>query len=176
MPDGIVRPGRSSEASSVAHIQQEAWRASYATLVPAEVLDTLESAEAVAAWESALGARDEHAAVLVAVEDDQVAGFTAFGPGADPDTGPQDVELVTIAVAPERQGHGHGSRLLHAAMQTAADSGADRAYTWLPADDEAGRNFLIAAGWLPDGAARTLDLRGDGAVLLEQVRLHTSVV
>jgi hypothetical protein len=31
------------------------------------------------------------------------------------------------------------------------------------------------AGWAPDGAHRELDLRGDGAVRVKQVRLHTAL-
>jgi hypothetical protein len=37
------------------------------------------------------------------------------------------------------------------------------------------RQFLTDAGWAPDGAHRELDLRGDGEVLVKQVRLHTDL-
>ena len=41
------------------------------------------------------------------------------------------------------------------------------------ADDDALRAFLTEAGWAPDTAHRELDLDGDGATQVKQVRLHT---
>jgi hypothetical protein len=53
--------------------------------------------------------------------------------------------------------------------------GFERAYTWVPAADDAGGAFLVGAGWAADGAHRQLDLRGDGVVVVTQVRLHTDI-
>ena len=55
-------------------------------------------------------------------------------------------------------------------------AGFTAAYTWVEAHDDAGRAFLVEAGWAADGAHRTLDLDGTGAVTLTEVRLHTSLV
>jgi hypothetical protein len=46
---------------------------------------------------------------------------------------------------------------------------------WLNSTDDALRAFVTTAGWAPDGAHRELDLRGDGEVLVKQVRLHTDL-
>jgi hypothetical protein len=47
--------------------------------------------------------------------------------------------------------------------------------TWVPANDDALRAFLTAAGWAPDGAHRELELDETGDVRMKQVRLHTSL-
>ena len=52
----------------------------------------------------------------------------------------------------------------------------DRAVIWANATDDDLRAFFTAAGFAPDGAHRTLDLTGDGSLLVKQVRLHASIV
>jgi hypothetical protein len=70
---------------------------------------------------------------------------------------------------------GHGSRLLQACADTLRADRFVRATTWLNSNDDVRRGFLVSAGWEPDGAHRELDLHGDGAVRVKQVRLHTDV-
>jgi hypothetical protein len=61
-----------------------------------------------------------------------------------------------------------------ASVEHLRGQGFERAYTWLPAEDAADA-FLVGAGWAADGAHRQLDLRGDGEVVVTQVRLHTDI-
>ena len=70
---------------------------------------------------------------------------------------------------------GHGSRLLHAAVDTLRADKFERAIVWLTSTDDARRVFLTESGWAPDGAHRTLDLNDDGKVLVNQVRLHAAL-
>jgi GNAT superfamily N-acetyltransferase len=76
---------------------------------------------------------------------------------------------------PDHRGIGHGSRLLHAAIDTLRADGFQRATMWLNATADDLRAFLADQGWAPDGGSRQLDLYGDGAVVVKQVRLHTAV-
>jgi hypothetical protein len=48
-----------------------------------------------------------------------------------------------------------------------------RAIAWVPEGDAASREFLISAGWAPDGLARGLDT---GAGELREIRLHASLL
>ena len=80
---------------------------------------------------------------------------------------------MELTVDPGERGHGHGSRLVQAAVETMAADGFTRAVLWAVATDEALREFLTGAGWAPDTAHRELDLDGDGTTLVKQVRLHT---
>ena len=50
-----------------------------------------------------------------------------------------------------------------------------RALTWVASTNDDLRGFLVGQGWAPDGAFRELDLEGDGAVTVKQVRLHTDL-
>ena len=70
---------------------------------------------------------------------------------------------------------GHGSRLLHAAVDTLRADRFRRATTWVLSTDDVRRRFLTDSGWASDGAARELDLSGDGTVRVKQVRLHTDI-
>jgi hypothetical protein len=47
-----------------------------------------------------------------------------------------------------------------------------RAIMWIPEADMASREFLVSAGWAPDGLARVLDT---GAGELREIRLHVSL-
>jgi hypothetical protein len=54
-------------------------------------------------------------------------------------------------------------------------AGAESVATWLLADDEAGRSFLSASGFGPDGAYRDRVVSPDGQTLRE-VRLMSALV
>jgi ribosomal protein S18 acetylase RimI-like enzyme len=165
------------DAHAIAAVQVRAWRASYADVLPAELLEAMTVEEVAADWHSALARPpDARNRVLVALERNLVTGFALTGPATDPDCDPvADGELTDLTVDPHQRGAGHGSRLMQAAVDTLKADRFTRAVTWLPATDDTTRAFLAAAGWAPDGAHRTLDLTGDGSVQVKQVRLHAAL-
>jgi hypothetical protein len=57
-------------------------------------------------------------------------------------------------------------------MDHARADGMTRAVAWVPEADTITREFLISAGWAPDGLARGLDT---GAGELREIRLHTEL-
>lgn len=175
--DVSARIAWAEDAAAIAAVQVRAWRASYADLLPAEVLSTLDTDEIADGWRLAL-ARPEDARnrVLVALERNLVTGFVVTGPATDPDCDPVSTgELTDLTVDPHKRGVGHGSRLLQAGADTLVADRFDRAVMWLTAGDDATRAFLTSGGWGPDGAHRTLDLLGDGATTVKQIRLHTAL-
>lgn len=174
MADVSVRPARPEDAGELGRIQVLTWRTAYASILPAPVLDSLTEDDAAAAWRAAIVAppTPRHR-VLVAQEQDWVVGFAAAGPADDLEAEDPEPE-ATIAVAPilvePRWGRrGHGSRLLAAVVDHARADGMTRAVAWIPEDDTASREFLISAGWAPDGLARALDT---GAGEVREIRLH----
>lgn len=175
--DVSCRVAWAEDAPAIAEVQVRAWRASYAELLPAELLDSLDPVELAQSWAAALGRPpDARNRVLIALERATVTGFALTGPATDPDCDPiADGEIGDLTVAPEHRGAGHGSRLMQACVDTLRADRFTRAVTWLPATDDDTRAFLTAAGWGPDGAHRTLDLTGDGSVTVKQVRLHTDL-
>lgn len=175
--DVSCRVAWSDDAPAIAAVQVRAWRASYAGLLPAEVLSALDPSEFAEGWRASLAApKDARNRVLIGLERNLVTGFAITGPASDPDCDPvADGEITDLTVDPHKRSAGHGSRLMQAAVDTLKADRFTRAVTWLPSGDDSTRAFLAAAGWAPDGAHRTLDLTGDGTVTVKQVRLHTDL-
>lgn len=175
--DVSVRVGWADDADAIAEVQVRAWRGEYADVLPPEVLASLDPAQFAAAWQEALSRpKDARNRVLVALERNAVRGFAVTSPAGDADADPvADGEVAELTVDPGHRGHGHGSRLVQACVDTLRADRFTRAVTWLNSTDDARRAFLTEAGWAPDGAHRELDLHGDGSVLVKQVRLHTDL-
>jgi ribosomal protein S18 acetylase RimI-like enzyme len=175
--DVSVRVAWADDAPAIAAVQVKAWQRSYDGLLPTEVLEALDPAEFTAAWEASLTKpKDARNRVLVALERNAVRGFAITSPSEDPDSDPiLDGEVSELTVDPDHTRHGHGSRLLQACADTLRADRFRRAVLWLNSTDDDRRTFVAAAGWAPDGAHRELDLRGDGEVLVKQVRLHTDL-
>jgi GNAT superfamily N-acetyltransferase len=174
--DVSVRVAWADDAPAIAELQLRTWRTTYADLLPADALPTDVEA-AAASWQAALARPgDARNRVLVALERNRVVGFAITSPASDPDCDPvADAELAEVTVDPGERGKGHGSRLLQAAVETMQADRFSRAVLWAMAGDDALRSFLVGAGWAADGAHRELDLDGEGAVLVKQVRLHTAI-
>lgn len=175
--DVSCRVAWADDAAAMANVQVAAWRTSYVDLLPGDLLDSLAVDEVAAGWHEALRRPDDaRKRVLVALEHNTVRGFAVTGPAADPDLDPIAVgEIADITVDPEHRGHGHGSRLLQAGIDTLSADRFGRAVIWVNATDDDLRRFLTESGFGPDGAHRELDLRGDGQVRIKQVRLHTEI-
>ena len=180
----FVRPARLIDAADFAAVQHRSWSAAAEAL---ELPAPPDAAHIERAWERAITVppTQRHRSLIAVdrfADGEVVRGVAAVAPASDPDLDPSDcVELVVLAVDPQWRGRGHGSRLMAAAMQAAADSGEREAVTWVASGDDATRRFLEASGWVADGAFRTLtegdsEPDQDGEVReLRQVRLATSL-
>lgn len=165
------------DAEAIADVQIAAWRRSYAGVLPDEVLASLDRAALVSAWREEIARPAEaRQRILVALDDDRIVGYVLTAPASDPDCDPaKDGEIDDLTVHGDHEKTGHGSRLLHAAIDTLRADRFERAIVWLTSTDDARRAFLTESGWAADGAHRTLDLDDDGKVLVNQVRLHTDL-
>ncbi len=177
-------------------MQVASWRCGYAGIVPEHVLGELTGDPAVAIWrerwrEAITNPPTSRHRVHVAVEDAGVVedagaeartsgtgvsrvvvGFASAGPATDADRWPgTDAELYELHVLPERTGHGHGSRLLHAVVGTLVEDGFHTASTWALEADASLRSFLESSGWAADGARAELDV----GVRVPAIRLHTMI-
>lgn len=170
-----VRLAHPAEANEIGEIQVASWRASYAGLLPVDVLADLNPAQFAAQWRAALIAPGEaRNRVMVALAGRTLVGFAAITPSDDPDADPQrDALIAELAVKPEATRAGHGSRLLNAVVDTVRADGFGRVTVWVNSTDDVLRAFYTEAGWAPDGAHRELDLYGDESVRIKQIRLHT---
>jgi len=175
--DVSVRSAWAQDSAAIADIQVRAWRQNFAAILPDDVLAALPEERFQQQWHSSIARPgDARQRVLVALERATVRGFAATAPGTDSDADPvTDAEVAEVVVDPAYVGLGHGSRLLHAAVDTMRSDRFERASMWLHVSDDRLREFLSKQGWEPDGAHRELDLHGDGAVLAKQVRVHTDL-
>jgi GNAT superfamily N-acetyltransferase len=175
-----VRPARAADAASLARVQVASWRREFAGIVPAALLAELTSDEAEGVWrdrwrEAITNPPTSRHHVLAAVTGApprEVVGFASAGPATDTDRWPgTDGEVYELRVLPERTGHGHGSRLLHAVADTLTEDGFHTVSIWALEADTARRRFLESSGWAADGARGELDVGASVPV----VRLHTTI-
>lgn len=176
MADSSVRPARLTDVDALADVQLAGWAATPGLPSPVQ-LPTRD--DVIRAWERAVVAPPSaRHAVWSALADDHVVGLAAVAPATDPDLdGRTTSELLTLVIDPHQRGHGHGSRLLAAAMQGLREAGVQVAVCWLPTQDDRTRAFLSSAGWAADGAFRTLaepEATPD-AEHLRQLRLGTDL-
>ena len=177
MADAGVRTAHPGDAPTLGELQARAWRTAYDGLLPPESLAGLDPAELAEAWSASLtAAPSPRHRVLTAYAGSEVVGFCAFGPATDGDLDPaHDADVAALVVDAGQARAGHGSRLLAATVEHLREDGFTQAHMWLSPGDATLRDFLVGAGWGEDGATRSLDLRGDGQVVVEQTRLHTDV-
>jgi GNAT superfamily N-acetyltransferase len=163
-----VHPATPYDIPHVARIQRDTWRAAYAELLPAEILDVLDGDDAEQAWEQTR--LTGVARLFLATEGAFTVGFCSagFAPADDvadaDDSAPADAATVamigTLLVEPRWGRRGHGGRLIATAAHALRNDGATRGIAWIPEADTASRKFYTSIGWRPDGTARTLDAAG----------------
>lgn len=175
--DVSVRVGWPADASGIARVQVAAWRRELDGVLPPDLLESMDAEQFAATWHASMTTpEDARNRVLVALERNTLRGFAVTTPSVDPDSDPiADGEVTELVVDPAHRGAGHGSRLLHACVDTLRADRFVRATCWVTSADDARRRFLAEAGWAPDGAHRELDLYGDGTVRVKQVRMHTDL-
>jgi ribosomal-protein-alanine N-acetyltransferase len=118
-------------------------------------------------WPDLLPTALESGAVFLVIEGDRPAGYAvAFAcPGAV-------AYVPEIAVKPERQGAGLGTRLLRAMLDRLAATGHNRVRLTVRADDERARGFYEARGFEPVERREGQFDDADG-LLLERDRIGT---
>ncbi|GAA3547772.1 hypothetical protein AFL01nite_22800 [Aeromicrobium flavum] len=172
--DVSVRLAWPDDAPAIAAVQRAHWLRTYGDVVEADELDALDETVMTARWSQLISApRDARMRALVALERATVRGFALVHPCHDPDADQiRDAEIGEFVVGVDHRNLGHGSRLLHACVDTVRADGFERAVWWVSPTDDVLRAWLLASGWAPDGAHREF-----AAVTgpLKQIRLHTTL-
>lgn len=160
---------------AVAHVQAAVWRNAYGDLVDAEVRDAFTPEAFEPAWRESLQSPPSPLhRLLVATEGETVVGFAAIGPAVGDEPHPGTGEIYALGVAPDSRGHGNGSRLLNAAVDTLHAGDFASVSMWVLNDAEQARAFLASAGLEPDGAWRDRVVAADGRTARE-VRLTAAL-
>lgn len=90
-----IRPATTADAKGVATVHVDTWREAYKDIVPREYLATLDVVTWADRWLQTLTAGTPR--VLVAVVNDAVVGWIAYGPSRDDDLESRCAEIVTTA-------------------------------------------------------------------------------
>lgn len=171
-----VRLALPAEAAQIAAIQRRGWVQQLPAEVAQSVLAEVDLDAMTGSWHAAI-VRPPLAQfrVLAAVADERVVGFAALGPSADPDADPgADGVVAEFSIDPGAQRRGHGSRLLHACVDTLRADGFARATWWVRSSDDVLRTFLVEAGWAADGSHQEVGADDVGA-RVKLIRLHTTI-
>lgn len=170
MSSGFVRAASTADASAMTTVALASWP---------QVGDAIETEQMTKQWQELL-MHTENATALVATDMDIVVGWVLLlaedhgmkDEGVGNDETHTTFEIADVVVHPNHRRRGHGSRLMHAAVDVVlTDGGA--LHAWCPLDDEPRRAFLIAHGLQPDGAWR--DLEADSGATIREVRLVARV-
>ena len=159
--DLTVRPAVLDDAAGIARVHIQAWRESYAHLLPAASLAGLEQGPREERWRKIIAAAASD--VWVACRGTDIVGWASAGAGRDEDS-PRPRELNGIYVLASEYGSGAGQLLLDAAV------GRGGAYLWIAEENPRAFAFYRRNGFVPDGATAVHELAGTPVPILRMVR------
>ncbi|MGY2745339.1 N-acetyltransferase family protein [Pseudarthrobacter sp. O4] len=156
-----IRPAVPDDARSIALVHIQAWRESYAHLLPADILAGLDHGAREKMWRTLIAAGTPD--VWVASDGAEIIGWASASAGRDADA-PRPLELEGIYVLASHYGSGAGQSLLDTA------AGGRPAYLWVAADNPRAFAFYRRNGFVPDGATTTAELAGVPVRIMRMVR------
>ena len=147
-------PATPADADALGAMHVQAWRETYAGLVPQQVLDRLDPDARARMWRSAIGAGTN---VFLWRDPDAIVGFGACGPPRDSDL-PYSGEISALYVLRRAQRRGLGRALMASMAQALARSGRHNAALWVLHDNLPAQRFYAAlSGRMVAERTRTRD-------------------
>lgn len=143
--NALVRPARMGDDAAIAHVHVEGWRETYPGIVPARVLDRLDTESRRLYWRSAIVNRRMAETVFVAEVDGTVAGFGVCG-REQVGLRDYDGEFHALYLLRHAQGRGLGTSLMAAMAHSLAGRGMAAATVWALRDNWRARRFYEKLG------------------------------
>ena len=140
-----IRRAATDDARAIAQVRVDAWRTTYAGMVPAAYLAAMSVDANTAQWQRILTAGPNTTSVFVADDGGDVAGFACGNMLPEPKHG-FDAELTAIYLRRDRQRAGLGRRLVGAVAAAQREHGASGLLTWVIAANRAARAFYERLG------------------------------
>jgi GNAT superfamily N-acetyltransferase len=148
-----LRTGNDRDCAEVGELHHRSRAAAYAHFLSPAALNFGSPAALGEWWSERWKWEQETHRLTVAVDSDQIVGFTYLGPSDAPGV----MELNAIHVEPSRVGTGVGKLL----MTDALPHLGDRAVLWVLEENDRARRFYERGGWAFDGTTRTERMGGE---------------
>jgi GNAT superfamily N-acetyltransferase len=143
--DVVIRRATVADASVIAAVRIDSWRATYRGIIPDDYLDGMKVEDSTAIWSRILSATSSAANVFVAEVDGEVLGFAAGMTLKEAKLG-YDSELTAIYLEPSVQRAGIGRRLVAHVAATLSSAGANNMLVWVLAENRQARQFYEMLG------------------------------
>jgi ribosomal protein S18 acetylase RimI-like enzyme len=157
--DFKVRRAVPADGPDIARIHVEAWRDSYAHLLPADYLARLDVKIEAARWERNAGITRRTENTLVADAEGEVVGYAIVGPARGRTIAPSG-EIYALYVETDWREHGVGRALVDAAFAAFRDRGLQHAVIWCLEGNFAARGFYQRCGGTLIREARLEEVAG----------------
>ena len=146
-----IRPATADDAKTIAEIHVQAWRETYAGLLPKTLLDSLSIERRAGWWRGLLDGTNNpgRTVVFIAVgENDQAVGFGSCGRQRDPelDAAGFDAEVETIYLLDKVKRLGIGRQLMTSLVAAMMNEGYRGAALWVLQENDPARRFYEALG------------------------------
>lgn len=163
----IIRAATVDDAVGIGHVHVASWQETYRDQMPENHLAALRPEQRAANWRRYLERSDhDRAALFVAEEGGEIAGFVGVGPSRDEDL--RDFgEVRAIYVHPNRVGLGFGRELMIAGLDAMRSAHFSDAFLWVLEGNQRAQRFYEGGGWMPDGSTKHDESLGFG---IDEVR------
>ncbi|MCX7899929.1 MAG: GNAT family N-acetyltransferase, partial [Methylocystis sp.] len=145
-----IRLATARDAPAIARTHIASWRETYADMMPAQVLASLDAGEWTARWKRIFdeGAHDPAQAVFIAEDGEGIAGFALCRRLRSEKLAPLgfEGEITSVYLLRRAQRRGVGRRLLRLAASHLVAAGCRSAAVWVFRDAPHARRFYEANG------------------------------
>jgi RimJ/RimL family protein N-acetyltransferase len=148
------RLAREADAPALAEVHVRSWQAAYRELLPADFLAALSISDRAERWRGRLREEQPPRATTIAELGGELVGFASICRSRDDDLADW-LELNTIYLLPNAWGTGIAGPLLDAALVR-----DQPCLLWVFVDNQRAQGFYRKAGFVPDGATKTIALGG----------------
>jgi len=140
-----IRGATVEDASAIARVRVDSWRATYRGIVPDAYLESMDVDASTGLWNRVLAAGSSSASVFVAEDGDRIVGFAAGNMLKEP-RHELNAELTAIYLRPEYQHAGIGRRLVESVARAQRAQGANGLIVWVISGNRRARTFYEGLG------------------------------
>lgn len=140
----IYRNANRNDAENIAHLHAESWRNTYRGMLSDAYLDSVVATERLSHWQKRFTEPDSHQHIILALEADELLGFTCIYGDDDPKWGTM---IDNLHIRPDKKGQGLGKKLLEMALEWSKENHPNRPiHLWVFEQNFAARGFYERMG------------------------------